>query len=124
SAARSSAAPSAASNSKSPTSLPSPSPSPPRSKKTGASDSAATPSRRHFATLPLCHFPHYPMRIALLHSRIRVEERLLAEALESRAIDHELIDVRELVFDIHDPSPWRRFDAVLERCISQTQALA
>lgn len=64
------------------------------------------------------------MRIALLHSRIRVEERLLVEALESRSIEHELIDVRALVFDIHDPNTWRRFDAVLERCMSQTQALA
>lgn len=64
------------------------------------------------------------MRIALLYSRIRVEERLLAEELERRGIAHELIDVRELVFDLHDPTPWRRFDAVLERCVSQTQALA
>lgn len=63
------------------------------------------------------------MRIALLTSRIRVEERLLTEALDARSIDYELIDVRSVVFDIHDPAPWRRFDAVLERCISQTQAL-
>lgn len=64
------------------------------------------------------------MRIALLHSRIRVEEKLLADELARRAIDHEVIDIRQCVFDIHDPSPWRRFDAVLERCISHTQALA
>lgn len=62
------------------------------------------------------------MRIALLHSRIRVEERLLADALAARGIDHQLIDVRELVLDLHDPSPWRCFDAVLERCVSQTAA--
>lgn len=64
------------------------------------------------------------MLIALLHSRIRVEERLLADELTARGIDHELIDVREYVFDIHEPGPWARFDAVLERCISQTHALA
>ena len=64
------------------------------------------------------------MLIALLHSRIRVEERLLADELTSRGIDHELIDVREHVFDIHEPGAWTRFDAVLERCISQTHALA
>lgn len=63
------------------------------------------------------------MRIALLTSRIRVEERLLTEALEARGIDYELIDVRSAIFDIHDPAPWRRFDAALERCISQTQAV-
>lgn len=64
------------------------------------------------------------MRIALLHSRIRVEERLLLEELESLGIDHELIDVRELVLDIHDPARWGSFDAVIDRCIGQTQALA
>lgn len=64
------------------------------------------------------------MHLAILHSRIRVEERLLADELSARGISHELLDARELVFDIHDPTPWQRFDAVLERCISQTQALA
>jgi len=64
------------------------------------------------------------MNIAVLYSRIRVEERLLADELAARNIPHELIDVRSVVFDIHDPGPWRRFDAVLDRCISQTQALA
>jgi [lysine-biosynthesis-protein LysW]---L-2-aminoadipate ligase len=64
------------------------------------------------------------MRIALLHSRIRVEEKLLADELSRRGIDHDVIDVRQCVFDIHDPAPWRRFDAVIERCISETQALA
>lgn len=63
------------------------------------------------------------MRIALLTSRIRVEERLLVDELERRGIDHEVIDVRTRVFNIHDPSPWRSFDAALERCISQTQAV-
>jgi len=63
------------------------------------------------------------MPIAFLYSRIRVEERLLIDALSARGIEHELIDVRTAVFDIHDPSPWQRFDAVFERCISQTQAV-
>lgn len=64
------------------------------------------------------------MRIALLHSRVRVEERLLLEELASLGIDHELIDARELVFDIHSPDRWSAFDAVIDRCIGQTQALA
>lgn len=63
------------------------------------------------------------MRLALLVSRIRVEERMLIDELERRSIDHEVIDLREAVFDIHDPGPWRRFDVVLERCVSQIQAL-
>lgn len=63
------------------------------------------------------------MRIGVLVSRIRVEEKLLLERLAARGVEHELIDVRQAVFDIHDPAPWRRFDAVLERCISQTEAV-
>jgi len=64
------------------------------------------------------------MRIGILHSRIRVEERLLAESLQARGVDLELIDVRELVLDLHDASPWHRFDAVLERCVSQSASTA
>ncbi|MCG3122162.1 MAG: Alpha-aminoadipate--LysW ligase LysX [Phycisphaerales bacterium] len=63
------------------------------------------------------------MRIGLLTSRIRVEEKLLIDRLAGRGIDHDVIDVRQAVFDIHDPGPWRRYDAFLERCISQTEAL-
>lgn len=64
------------------------------------------------------------MRIAILHSRIRVEERLLADELSARNIEHELIDIRTLTFDIHEARNWSRFDAVIDRCIGQTQALA
>lgn len=63
------------------------------------------------------------MRVAVLVSRVRVEERLLVEELQRRGIAHEVVDVREQVFDIHDPTAWQRFDVALERCISQTQAL-
>jgi [lysine-biosynthesis-protein LysW]--L-2-aminoadipate ligase len=63
-------------------------------------------------------------RVAVLHSRIRVEERLLCEQFEAMGVAHELVDARELVFDIHDGSAWDRFDVVLDRCISQSQALA
>jgi [lysine-biosynthesis-protein LysW]---L-2-aminoadipate ligase len=67
------------------------------------------------------------MRIAMLYSRVRVEERLLIEDLDRRGIEHELIDVRTAQWDIHTPgdgsASWTRFDAVLERCISQTQAV-
>ncbi len=63
------------------------------------------------------------MRVGLLHSRIRVEEKLLVEELERRGIVHTLLDVRDLRFDIFDASPWRGLDVIFERCISQTQAL-
>ncbi|QOJ01639.1 MAG: lysine biosynthesis protein LysX [Phycisphaeraceae bacterium] len=63
------------------------------------------------------------MRVALLYTRVRVEERLLIEELGRRGIEHELIDARTCVFDIHDPAGWDRFDAVLDRCVSHTQGL-
>mgnify|MGYP001214634935 CR=1 FL=1 len=64
------------------------------------------------------------MRIGLLHSRVRVEERLLIEEFQRRAVDLELLDVRSLVWDLEDADSWTRFDAVVDRCISQTQAAA
>jgi [lysine-biosynthesis-protein LysW]--L-2-aminoadipate ligase len=63
------------------------------------------------------------MRVGLLYSRVRVEERLLIEELERRGIELELLDVNKFQAEIHDPTPWQRFDAVFERCVSQTQAV-
>lgn len=62
------------------------------------------------------------LKIGMLHSRIRVEEKLLAEAFESRGISLELIDDRTIVFDLHSHE-WKKFDVVLERCINHSRAL-
>lgn len=64
------------------------------------------------------------MRIGLLHSRVRVEERLLIEEFQCRDIELELLDVRSLTWDLDDADSWTRFDVVVDRCISQTQAAA
>ena len=64
------------------------------------------------------------MRIAMLHSRIRVEERLLIEAFAQRGVALDVIDLREAQFDLANPAPWLRYDAVLERCVSHSQAMA
>jgi len=64
------------------------------------------------------------MHIAILVSRIRVEERLLIDELARRGVEATVFDVREHVFDIHANDSIPRFEAVLDRCISQTQALA
>lgn len=64
------------------------------------------------------------MRIAILHTRVRVEERLLAEAFAARNIECDLLDAREVVLDLHDPKPWTNYDAVLERCVSQSTGSA
>ena len=63
------------------------------------------------------------MRIALIHTRIRVEERLLIEAFGARGIDVEVIDVRSEVFDARSRERWLGFDAVLDRCVSLTASL-
>lgn len=64
------------------------------------------------------------MRIGILYSRIRVEEKLLIEAMERRGVAYELVDVRTAVLDLTCPAAWRRFDVILDRCVSHTAALA
>jgi [lysine-biosynthesis-protein LysW]--L-2-aminoadipate ligase len=61
-------------------------------------------------------------RVAVLLSRIRVEEKLLLAALEKRGIAYELVDDRQVIFDLHE-NGYRRFDVVLERCINHSRAL-
>lgn len=58
------------------------------------------------------------MRIAILHSRVRTEERMLLDAFTSRGVRAEAIDVREVYFDVEDPGRWREFDVVLDRGVS------
>lgn len=64
------------------------------------------------------------MKIAILHSRIRIEEKLLVQAIEARGIPYDLIDMRRTSFDLERPEPWRQYDIVLERCVSHSQAMA
>lgn len=64
------------------------------------------------------------MDIAILYSRIRAEEKLIVKAFEARGIKPEMVDVREIFFDLHDQHRWGKYDAVLERCVSHSRALA
>jgi len=64
------------------------------------------------------------MRVGMLLSRVRVEEKLLLQAFEKRGIDVELFDDRELVFDMHDPGVFAGMHVLLERCINHSRALA
>lgn len=65
------------------------------------------------------------MRLAILTSRIRVEEKLLIEALQKRAIDFDVIDDGKLLLDIERGSEeWRKYDAVLCRSLSQSRGQA
>ncbi|NLT41933.1 MAG: lysine biosynthesis protein LysX [Anaerolineae bacterium] len=63
------------------------------------------------------------MRIGFLYSRVRVEEKLLLEALDRRGLSYELIDDRSLVFDVTAGRSGWSYDVVLERCVNQSHAL-
>ncbi len=63
------------------------------------------------------------MRVGVLCSRVRVEEKLLFEAMRTRGIEYEKIDDREVVFTLHQLPPAYCFDIVLERCINHSRAL-
>ncbi|NLX36818.1 MAG: lysine biosynthesis protein LysX [Chloroflexi bacterium] len=63
------------------------------------------------------------MRIGVLMSRVRVEEKLLMEAFAARDVQVDIIDDREVVFDMHVSDAMRQYDVVLERCINHSRAL-
>ncbi len=63
------------------------------------------------------------LRIGVLFSRVRVEEKWIIAAMERRGVDYERLDDRRLFFDLDNPEPWRQFDAILERSISYTSGL-
>ncbi len=61
------------------------------------------------------------MRIGVLCSRVRVEEKLLFEEFRRRGLEFERIDDGEVVFDLLRQSP--AYDVVLERSIHHSRAL-
>ncbi|MCD6289075.1 MAG: lysine biosynthesis protein LysX [Anaerolineae bacterium] len=62
------------------------------------------------------------MKVGVLCSRIRVEEKLLFQKMEERGISFERIDDRKVIFDFHSDG-WTQYDVVLERCINHSRAL-
>lgn len=65
------------------------------------------------------------MRIAILASRVRVEEKLLVEAARQLEIEVEIIDDGQLLLDLAcADARWRTYDAVLCRSVSQSRGLA
>lgn len=65
-----------------------------------------------------------PPKVAFFYSRIRVEEKLLIDALKKQSFDADLIDVRKIVLDPHNTEPWKKYDLVIDRCIAHNQAIA
>jgi [lysine-biosynthesis-protein LysW]--L-2-aminoadipate ligase len=63
------------------------------------------------------------LKLGVLYSRVRVEEKWIFAAMEKRGIDYERLDDRAISFDLENPEPWLAFDAVLERSISYTSGL-
>jgi [lysine-biosynthesis-protein LysW]--L-2-aminoadipate ligase len=62
-------------------------------------------------------------RIAIILSRVRVEEKLLLQAFAARGLEVDVFDEREIVFDLPGDG-WEHYDVVLDRAVSQSQALA
>ncbi len=63
------------------------------------------------------------LRIGVLFSRVRVEEKWIFSAMERRGIDYERLDDRRIIFDLDRPEHWQQYDAILERSISYTSGL-
>ncbi len=63
------------------------------------------------------------MRVCIVCSLIRPEEKQLIEAFERHGARPDVVDDRGAVFDLKDLSAWRQYDVVVERCVSQSRAL-
>jgi [lysine-biosynthesis-protein LysW]--L-2-aminoadipate ligase len=63
------------------------------------------------------------MKIGILCSRVRLEEKLIFRALRERGIAFDKIDVRHLTFDLNNVIPTISCDGVLVRCVSQSRAI-
>jgi [lysine-biosynthesis-protein LysW]--L-2-aminoadipate ligase len=63
------------------------------------------------------------VKIGVLLSRVRIEEKWLFEALDKRGLTYDKIDDREVVFDLASPERWRQYDVILERCLSYSRGL-
>ena len=63
------------------------------------------------------------LKIGVLYSRVRVEEKWIFSALEKRGVDFDRLDDRAIHFDLENPAPWQEYDAVIERSISYNSGL-
>ena len=63
------------------------------------------------------------LRIGVLYSRVRVEEKWIFNALEKRGVDFDRLDDRAIHFDLENSAPWKQYDAVIERSLSYNSGL-
>lgn len=66
------------------------------------------------------------VKIGVLCSRVRMEEKMLFQELERRGVAYERVDPRSVVIAVGganaDANPLAEFDAVLVRCVSHSRA--
>ncbi|MCX8036017.1 MAG: lysine biosynthesis protein LysX [Candidatus Sumerlaeia bacterium] len=62
------------------------------------------------------------MKIGILLSQVRKEEKLLFEEFERRGVPYDRLDDREIIFDLHRKD-FSHYDVVVERCINHSRAL-
>jgi [lysine-biosynthesis-protein LysW]--L-2-aminoadipate ligase len=63
------------------------------------------------------------MKMGVICSRVRVEEKWIFEALEKRNIEFDKLDDRELALGLKNPEPWRQYDMIIERSLSYNAGL-
>lgn len=67
------------------------------------------------------------MKIGVIYSRVRAEEKLLFTAFEQRGVPFDLLDDQEMIFDISGgqryADQYGQYDVVVERCINHSRAL-
>lgn len=61
------------------------------------------------------------VKIGVIYSRVRVEEKLLFAALQERGVDYDRIDAQTLAFELNS-NGLSEYNAVLIRCLSHSQA--
>jgi [lysine-biosynthesis-protein LysW]---L-2-aminoadipate ligase len=64
------------------------------------------------------------IKVAMLVGRVRVEEKLLAEAFEALGAKCDIFFDNEVIFDVQKPEKWKVYDVIVERCISHSRAIA
>jgi hypothetical protein len=63
------------------------------------------------------------MKVGLLYSRIRQDEKLLLSELRSRGHEVKKIDIRDEQFDIADPpTAVSNVDVVFDRCLATSRS--
>ncbi len=62
------------------------------------------------------------MKVCIVCSLVRPEEKMLLEAFHRRGVEVDVVDDRSVVFDLCDLGYWKRYDVVMERCVSQSRA--